>query len=84
MLFRSWIPVPDETAAATGLLARGWAVAPGSWFRIRSEPGIRVTVARLREDEVGELVEALAGALGLSADGARGTRRRADDRVETV
>lgn len=81
-----WIPVPDETAAATGLLARGWAVAPGSWFRIRSEPGIRVTVARLREGEVGELVEALAGALGLSADGARGARRRADadDRVEMV
>ena len=68
-----WIPVPDETAAATGLLARGWAVAPGSWFRVRSGPGVRVTVAGLRPDEVSALAEAFAGALGLSDAG--GSRR---------
>jgi DNA-binding transcriptional MocR family regulator len=64
-----WIPVPDETAAATGLLARGWAVAPGSWFRVRSGPGVRVTIAGLRSDEAAALAEAVAGALGLSGSG---------------
>ncbi len=59
-----WIPVPDETAAATGLLARGWAVAPGSWFRVRSGPGVRVTIAGLRPGEAAELAEAAAAALG--------------------
>lgn len=62
-----WIPVPDETAAATGLLARGWAVAPGSWFRVRSGPGVRVTIADLRPGEAAALAEAVAGALGRAA-----------------
>ena len=67
-----WIPVPDETAAATGLLARGWAVAPGSWFRVRSGPGVRVTVAGLRPEEASDLAEAFAGALGLGEAGRSG------------
>jgi DNA-binding transcriptional MocR family regulator len=67
-----WIPVPDETAAATGLLARGWAVAPGSWFRVRSGPGVRVTIAGLRPEEAGQLAEAVAGALGLGEAGRSG------------
>ena len=68
-----WIPVPDEAAAATGLLARGWAVAPGSWFRVRSGPGVRVTIAGLSPDEAPALAEAFAGALGLDEGGrARG------------
>ncbi|HET9173610.1 MAG TPA: aminotransferase class I/II-fold pyridoxal phosphate-dependent enzyme [Actinospica sp.] len=59
-----WIPVPDEAGAATGLLARGWAVAPGSWFRVRSDPGVRVTIAGLRPGEAAQLAQAVAGALG--------------------
>ena len=63
-----WIPVPDETAAATGLLARGWAVAPGSWFRINSGPGIRVTIAALHAPtERAALAEAVAAVLGVGA-----------------
>lgn len=62
-----WIPVPDETAAATGMLARGWAVGPGSWFRVRSGPGIRVTVATLRSDEMPALADAVASTLGRHA-----------------
>ncbi|WP_034277569.1 aminotransferase class I/II-fold pyridoxal phosphate-dependent enzyme [Actinospica robiniae] len=58
-----WIPVPDETAAATGLLARGWAVAPGSWYRVRSGPGIRVTVATMHLEEMAALAEAVASTL---------------------
>lgn len=64
-----WIPVPDETAAATGLLARGWAVAPGSWFRLRSGPGVRVTIAGMRPGEAPEIAEAVAGALGRDGAG---------------
>jgi DNA-binding transcriptional MocR family regulator len=75
-----WIPVRDEAAAATGLLARGWAVAPGSWFRIRSGPGVRVTVATLRPEEAPRLAEAVAGAVGGAVVGA-GLRPQ---RVENV
>jgi DNA-binding transcriptional MocR family regulator len=70
-----WIPVRDEAAAATGLLARGWAVAPGSWFRIRSGPGVRVTVAALRPEEMPRLAEAVAGAVGGAAGSGRGAQR---------
>jgi DNA-binding transcriptional MocR family regulator len=70
-----WIPVPDETAAATGLLARGWAVAPGSWFRVRSGPGVRVTIAGLRVEEASPLADAVAGALGLGESGRGGKAR---------
>ena len=70
-----WIPVPDETAAATGLLARGWAVAPGSWYRVRSGPGIRVTVATMHLEEIAALAEAVAATLN------RGKGARPDGRV---
>src|SRR6202043_3384760 len=40
-----WVPVPDESAALSALLAAGFAAAPGAWFRIRSGPGLRVTTA---------------------------------------
>lgn len=69
-----WIPVRDEAAAATGLLARGWAVAPGSWFRIRGDQGIRVTISTLRPEEAGRLAEAVAEAVG-AASGQPGSRR---------
>lgn len=58
-----WVPVPDETAAVTALLAAGWAVAPGSRFRLASGPGIRLTVAELPAAAVGRLAAAVAGAL---------------------
>lgn len=58
-----WVPVPDETVAITRLLAAGWAAAPGTRFRIRTAPGIRVTVADLSADEIDPLADALAGAV---------------------
>jgi DNA-binding transcriptional MocR family regulator len=57
-----WIPVPDETVAVTRLITAGWAVAPGSRFRIAAPPGIRVTVADLADDEIEPLADAVAGA----------------------
>ncbi|WP_411757647.1 aminotransferase class I/II-fold pyridoxal phosphate-dependent enzyme [Streptomyces venezuelae] len=58
-----WIPVGDETAVVTRLLAAGWAVAPGARFRVESAPGIRVTVSRLTPADVPSLAEAIAAAV---------------------
>lgn len=58
-----WIPVPDETAAVTRLLAAGWAVAPGARFRLSSGPGIRVTLSPLGPADLPPLAEAIAAAV---------------------
>jgi DNA-binding transcriptional MocR family regulator len=59
-----WIPVPDETIAITRLLNGGWAAAPGTRFRIRTGPGIRITIADLAADEIDPLADAVAEAVG--------------------
>lgn len=46
-----WIPVRAETATVQQLAERGWAVAAGERFRIRSAPAIRVTISTLVPDE---------------------------------
>jgi DNA-binding transcriptional MocR family regulator len=58
-----WIPVPDETVAITRLLGAGWAAAPGTRFRIRTSPGMRVTIADLSDDEIDPLAGAIAEAV---------------------
>jgi DNA-binding transcriptional MocR family regulator len=58
-----WIPVPDETTAITRLLNVGWAAAPGTRFRIRTSPGVRVTVADLSAHEIDPLADAIAEAV---------------------
>ena len=58
-----WIPVPDETVAITRLLSAGWAAAPGTRFRIRTEPGIRITIADLTDSEIDPLADAVAEAV---------------------
>jgi DNA-binding transcriptional MocR family regulator len=45
--FNIWIPVREETATVMALAQRGWAVAAGERFRLRSAPGIRVTTSAL-------------------------------------
>lgn len=59
-----WVPVADETRAVTALRDDGYAVAPGSIFRLHSAPGIRLTVSPLGDDDVEPLAEAVARALG--------------------
>ncbi|MFE1442491.1 aminotransferase class I/II-fold pyridoxal phosphate-dependent enzyme [Streptomyces sp. NPDC058739] len=59
-----WIPVPDETGAVARLLHAGWAVAPGARFRLKSPPGIRITVSSLTADDTGPLADAIASAVG--------------------
>lgn len=58
-----WVPVRDETATVTALLAAGWAVSPGARFRLASPPGIRITVSELAPDEIGPLADAVRDAL---------------------
>jgi DNA-binding transcriptional MocR family regulator len=58
-----WVPVPDETVAITRLLNAGWAAAPGTRFRIRTPPGLRITVTDLAADEIDPLGDAVAEAL---------------------
>jgi DNA-binding transcriptional MocR family regulator len=58
-----WIPVVEEGAAVQWLLGAGWAVLPGARFRLRSGPGIRVTVSTLDESEAERLADDIAAAL---------------------
>jgi DNA-binding transcriptional MocR family regulator len=58
-----WVPVPDETAVVGRLREDGYAVAPGSLYRIASSPGIRITVSTLAAHEIGPLAAAVARAV---------------------
>ena len=58
-----WVPVPDESAALSALLAAGFAAAPGAWFRIRSAPGLRITTAILDPGQCHRVADALATAI---------------------
>jgi DNA-binding transcriptional MocR family regulator len=57
-----WVRVPDETRTVGALREAGYAVAPGSLFRIGSPPGIRITVSPLAETGLVALADAVAAA----------------------
>jgi DNA-binding transcriptional MocR family regulator len=66
-----WVPVTDETAVVARLRERGYAVAPGSLYRLASAPAVRVTVSPLRTvREVGAAAREIARAV--SSPGGRG------------
>lgn len=58
-----WVPAPDEASAVAALLGRGWAVAPGSRYRLDSPPGLRVTIAGIRVADVDRLAADIAAAV---------------------
>jgi DNA-binding transcriptional MocR family regulator len=55
-----WIPVREETAAVQALAERGWGVAAGERFRLRSAPAIRVTASTLLPDDARRFADDLA------------------------
>jgi DNA-binding transcriptional MocR family regulator len=61
--YNVWIPVREEAAVVSGLAARGWAVAAGERFRMRSAPGVRVTTAGLLPDDAVRFADDLSGVL---------------------
>ena len=69
--FNVWIPVREEAATVQFLAHRGWAVAAGERFRIRSAPAIRVTTSALEAEGARRLAadcaEALLAAVPVSA-----------------
>jgi DNA-binding transcriptional MocR family regulator len=75
--FNVWVPVPGESAVVQALAARGWAVAAGERFRLRSPPAIRVTTSTLDPADAVRLAAALAAVLRPSprALGMRGAAR---------
>ena len=59
-----WTPpgVADETRTIGLLRDAGYAVAPGSLFRINTPPGVRITISALDESEIPALADAVATA----------------------
>jgi DNA-binding transcriptional MocR family regulator len=58
-----WVPVSGESGVVQQLLAAGWAVRAGEPFRLRSGPGVRITVSTLEPEEAERLGADLAAAL---------------------
>lgn len=58
-----WVGVPDETRAVSALRDAGYAVAPGSLFRIDSPPGIRITISPLAETDMDPLADTVLAAV---------------------
>jgi DNA-binding transcriptional MocR family regulator len=58
----AWVRVADETRTIGLLRDAGYAVAPGSLFRITTPPGVRITISALDESEIPVLADAVATA----------------------
>ena len=57
-----WVRVPDETHTVGALRDAGYAVAPGSLFRIAAPPGVRITISPLTDADVEPVADAVAAA----------------------
>ena len=55
-----WVPVREEAPAVRALLDAGWLVMAGEQYRLRSQPGIRVTTATLDEADAPEVAAVIA------------------------
>jgi DNA-binding transcriptional MocR family regulator len=57
-----WVTVEDETRVVATLRDAGYAVAPGSLFRVEAPPGVRMTISPLDEDAIESLADQVAAA----------------------
>lgn len=58
-----WVRVADETRTVGLLRDAGYAVAPGSQFRMAAAPGVRITISPLDESDIPALADAVAAAV---------------------
>ena len=58
-----WIPLTEESSVVQALFQRGWAVTAGERYRIRTQPGIRVTISTLEAGEAPTFTKDLAEVL---------------------
>jgi len=58
-----WIAVAEEAAVVNAMAAKGWAIRAGECYRIKSAPGIRVTVATLTPEDARRFAADLAEAV---------------------
>jgi DNA-binding transcriptional MocR family regulator len=68
-----WIPLPEESAVVQALFQRGWAVAAGERYRIKTSPAIRVTTASLDAADANRFANDLAEVLRPSQRRAAGS-----------
>jgi len=68
-----WIPMPEESAVIQALFQRGWAVAAGERYRIKTAPAIRVTIASLDVKDAVRFADDLAQVLRPSQRRAAGS-----------
>jgi DNA-binding transcriptional MocR family regulator len=57
-----WVSVREEAPVVRALLSGGWLALAGEHFRIRTAPGIRITVSTLRDGEAEEIATVIAAA----------------------
>ncbi|WP_326554768.1 aminotransferase class I/II-fold pyridoxal phosphate-dependent enzyme [Micromonospora sp. NBC_01813] len=57
-----WVPVADELHVVTALQAGGYTVSAGARHRLRSAPGIRITVSQLDDSTIPQLAAAVRDA----------------------
>jgi DNA-binding transcriptional MocR family regulator len=58
-----WLVVPREAVVVQAALSEGWAIRAGEDFRVESQPGVRITAARLQSERAPELAGVLARAV---------------------
>ena len=59
-----WVPVAEESSSVQALLGAGWAVSAGERFRLKSPPGLRITISSLDPREAPRLATALERTFG--------------------
>ncbi len=55
-----WVPVAEEAGVVNAMASKGWAIRAGECYRIKSAPGIRVTVSTLPPEDTRQFAADLA------------------------
>jgi DNA-binding transcriptional MocR family regulator len=59
-----WVSTSDESGSVAALRDLGYAVAPGSLYRLSSAPGFRISIGALNLSDVDGLADAVLAAVG--------------------